>query len=204
MKGDREMVIDNDLKELVTTSSMKTGNNWGTGMLIVHPVTRKILLGKRTDTHDFCSPGGKVEIGESPLQGVLRETKEESNITVNSCNFYSYEMHTAENGKNWTSFMFVTDDFDDSTIQNQESEVEPWDWYTVEEALEMNLFPPTRKSLERAIEADVIYMAHKPDNYIPFVECPTSGFMVKDSCCCAYSYSQPEETFTTHQLLPWD
>ena len=198
------MFIDNDLKELVTTSSMKQGNNWGTGMLIIHPVTRKILLGKRIDTHNFCSPGGKVEIGESPLQGVLRETKEESNIKVNSCNFYSYEMHTAENGKNWTSFMFITDDFDDSAIKNQESEVEPWDWYTVEEALEMDLFPPTRKSLERAIEEDVIYMAHEPNNYIPFVECPSTASGVQDSCCCAYSYSQPEEVFTTHQLLPWD
>lgn len=198
------MFIDNDLKELVTTSSMKQGNNWGTGMLIIHPVTHKILLGKRTDTHNFCSPGGKVEIGESPLQGVLRETKEESNIKVNSCNFYSYEMHTAENGKNWTSFMFITDDFDDSAIKNQESEVEPWDWYTVEEALEMDLFPPTRKSLERAIEEDVIYMAHESNNYIPFVECPSTASGVQDSCCCAYSYSQPEEVFTTHQLLPWD
>ena len=47
------MVIDNDLKNLVTSSCMKTGNNWGTGMLIVHPQTRKILLGKRTDTHNY-------------------------------------------------------------------------------------------------------------------------------------------------------
>lgn len=198
------MYIDNDLKELVTTSSMKQGNNWGTGMLVIHPVTRKLLLGKRTDTCNYCSPGGKVEVGESPLQGVLRETKEESNIKVNSCKLYDYEMHTAENGKNWTSFMFLTDDFDDSEIKNQESEVEPWGWFTVEEALSMDLFPPTRKSLERAIEADLVYMAHEPDNYIPFVECPTSGFMAHDSCCCAYSHEEPEQVFTTHQGLYWD
>ena len=202
-------MIDNDLKQLVTTSQMKTGNNWGTGMLIIHPVTGKLLLGKRTDTHNFCSPGGKVEIGESPLQGVLRETKEESNITVNSCEFYDYEMHTAENGKNWISFMFVSTDFDESTIQNQKSEVEPWDWYSVEEALDMNLFPPTRKSIERAISAGVINTTegeHEEccDNCIPFVEMPTTASGVQDSCCCSYSYSQPEEVFTTHQGLYWD
>lgn len=201
------MFIDNDLKELVTNASMRTGNNWGTGMLIIHPVTRKILLGKRTDTHNFCSPGGKVEVGESPLQGIYRETKEESNIKVNSCIFYSYEMHVAENGKNWTSFMFITDDFDDTEMKSQESEIEgDWDWYTVEEALQMDLFPPTRKSLERAIEEDVICMAHEPDNYIPFTECPTSATAatIKDSCCCAYSYTEPEQVFTTHQGLSWD
>ena len=59
------MVIDNDLKNLVTSSCMKTGNNWGTGMLIVHPQTRKILLGKRTDTHNYCSPGGKARRSSS-------------------------------------------------------------------------------------------------------------------------------------------
>ena len=201
------MVIDNDLKNLVTSSCMKTGNNWGTGMLIVHPQTRKILLGKRTDTHNYCSPGGKVEVGESPLQGVLRETKEESNISCNSVKFYDYEMHMAENGKNWTSFMFVCDDFDDSAIVNQQSEVEPWGWYSVEEALAMDLFPPTRKSLERAIEADLVYMEHEPDNYIGFVDCSTSASSVSachDSCVCAYSFSEPEQVFTTHQAFPWD
>lgn len=150
------MYIDNDLKYLVENSEMKSGNNYGTGMLIVDPTSGKILLGKRTDTHNMCSPGGKVEIGESPLQGVCRETLEESNIKVNSAKFYDYEMHTAENGKNWVSFMFLSDDYDASEIKNQETEVEPWDWYTVAEALEMDLFPPTRKSIERALEAGVL------------------------------------------------
>lgn len=200
--------IDNDLKQLVTSSVMKSGNNWGTGMLVIHPVSRKILLGKRSDTHNWCSPGGKVEIGESPLQGVIRETREESNVKINSCVFYDFEMHTAENGKNWTSFMFASDDFDDSELKPQESEIEgDWGWFTVEEALSMDLFPPTRKSLERAMDSDVIYMAHQDDNFIPFENCPTSASTVScahDSCCCAYSYREPDQIFTTNQGLYWD
>lgn len=201
------MVIDKDLENLVKNSNMKSGNNYGTGMLLVHPQTRKLLLAKRTDTHNWCSPGGKVEIGESPLQGVLRETKEESGVTVNSCIFYDYEMHTAENGKNWVSFMFLSDDFDVSQIVNQESEVEPWGWYTVEEALNMDLFPPTRKSLERAIEADLVYIAHQDNNYINYLDCPVTASGASachDSCCCAYSYVESEQIFTTHQGFPWD
>lgn len=198
------MTIDNDLKNLVTMSHMKSGNNYGTGMLLVHPITRKLLLGERTDTHNMCSPGGKVEIGESPLQGVIRETMEESNVKLNNVQLYDYEMHTSENGKNWTSFMFISDDFDYSDIKPQESEVVSWDWYTVEEALNMDLFPPTRKSIERAIEGDIIYMAHKPSNEIPYLEVPSTASGVQDSCCCSYSYREPEEVFTTHQALPWD
>lgn len=207
------MVIDNDLLELVKNSQMKSGNNYGTGMLIVNPTDGKILLGKRTDTHNMCSPGGKVEIGESPLQGVIRETKEESNLDVKSAKFYDYEMHTADNGKNWVSFMFITTDFA-GDIKNQESEVEPWDWYTLDEALEMDLFPPTRKSIERAIEAGVLgdntntsgldpadpdgcpvegKMDYLQPTFIPFVDMPTSPF--EDTCNCAYSWQPADDIF---------
>ncbi len=198
------MYIDKELKELVTLSHMTSGANWGVGMLLVHPVTRQLLLGRRTDTKNMCSPGGKVEIGESPLQGALRETKEESNVKVNSCKFYDCEMHTAENGKNWTSFMFISDDFDVSTIKNQESEVEPWGWYSVEEALKMDLFPPTKKSIERAIAAGVLQVDCPEENFIPFTECPTTASGVHDSCCCAYTYTEPEQIFTSHSGLFWD
>ena len=198
------MFIDNDLKELVTTSSMKQGNNWGTGMLIIHPVTQKLLLGERTDTHNMCSPGGKVEIGESPLQGVVRETLEESGIKVNKVLMYDYEMHTAENGKNWTSFMFACNDFDDSELKAQESEIVSWDWYDIEEALQMDLFPPTRKSIERAIEEDIISKDTIRNNYVPYFDAPTTASGVHDTCHCSYSYNEPEEIFTTNQRLFWD
>lgn len=198
------MRLDSDLKNLVVNGKMRTGGNYGTGMILVHPVTRKLLLAKRTDTHNFCTPGGKVEVGETPLQGVIRETLEESNVEVRNPKLYDYEMHTAENGKNWTSFMFICDDFDESTIKNQEREVEPWDWYDLDEALQMDLFPPTRKSIERAVEAGVLNYTSTTDNYISFVDCPTSASTVKDSCSCAYSYEEPDTIFVNNQGLYWD
>ena len=208
-------MIDKDLKDLITSSQMKSGNNWGCGMILVHPQTRKILLAKRSDTKEWCSPGGKVEIGESPLQGVIRETQEESGIKVNTCNFYSYEMHVAPNGKNWTSFMFISDDFDESTLKAQESEIDgDWEWFSIEEAMSLELFPPSRKGLERAIEKDVIYMDHKSDDEIPYIECPTSSAGVsyaKDSCVCAYSFcpedsifGKSEEIVSTAGIPIWD
>lgn len=201
------MVIDKDLYQLVTTGKMTSGANWGTGMLIVHPTTGKILLGKRTDNGLMCSPGGKVEVQESPMMGVLRETLEESNIKIHSMKLYDVEMHTAENGKNWTSFMFLSNDFDDSGLQNQVSEVEPWAWYSLDDALKLDLFPPTQKSIERAIEVGLLGEdtdeSSDPSHYIPFVECPTSGFGA-DSCCCAYSWQPQETVFTNSEGLYWD
>lgn len=193
------MRIDKDLIELVQNGKMKSGNNYGTGMIVVDPNTGKILIGKRTDTHDYCSPGGKVEIGETPLQGVIRETKEEANIDVNTCMFYGYEMHTAPNGKNWVSFMFITWDWS-GDIKNQESEVEPWEWVEPDIAMMMDLFPPSRKSLDIANEAgllshrnlkSVLELPVFDENFIPFIEVPTSPF--HSMCNCAYSVNQTTE-----------
>ena len=48
-----------------------------------------ILLLKRSQTDEWmpgkwCLPGGKVDSGETPLQAVIRETKEETNLIISS------------------------------------------------------------------------------------------------------------------------
>lgn len=191
-------MIDSDLMNLVTTGKMKSGNNYGTGIILVHPQTKKILMGERTDNHLMATPGGKVELGESPLQGILRETLEESNIKVNSANLYDYRVHSSENGKNWVSFMFISDDFDDSNIKNQESEFGPLDWYDLEEIQNMDLFPPTETSIDRAVGLGLLGDLN-PDtqHYIPFVDCGSTVCNAKDTCPCEYSYREPDIIFGT-------
>ena len=98
----------------------------------------------------------------------------------------------------------ITRDFDASNIKNQESEMEEFGWYDIEETLQMNLFPPTRKSIERALEAGVIGKETIEYKYVPYLDMPATASSVHDSCHCAYSYNDPEAIFTTHQLAPWD
>ena len=147
---------DLELYNLLTNSKQASGNNWGTGVILYNSITKKILMAKRTDTKNYCSPGGKVEVGESPVKGIARETHEEANVKLNSIKFLGYRCHTSSNNKNWVSFMFLSTDFDYSKIKHQESEVEPWEWYTIEEALTMELFEPTKISLELALQLGAI------------------------------------------------
>lgn len=42
----------------------------------------KILMGKRRDNNKWTNPGGHLEEGEQPIQGAIRELKEESGIEV--------------------------------------------------------------------------------------------------------------------------
>ena len=187
------MTIDKDMYNLVTGASMKSGNNWGTGVLIIHPTTRQLLLAERTDTHNLASPGGKVELGESPVQGAIRETLEESNIVLNSITFYDVEMHVAPNGKNWVSFMFFSDNYDISNLKNQETEMGEFDWYDVSETLMRNLFPPTRKSVERALHLGILDNTLEYYKTLHFVDVSQFPPTHSDGCSCAYS---EKERFT--------
>ena len=193
-----------DLTQLVQDYKCQSDRNWGTSMLVCHPESRKILLGKRIDTQDYANPGGMVEFMESPIQAALRETREESNIAINSCGVYGCQPHKSNNGQEWVSFLFFTDDFDDSYMTPQGQEIEDWGWYDIEDAMNMNLFPPAKMALEKAIEARLFSQYPLQCEYIPYIECPATASEAQNTRCCAFSYQEPEQVFTTHQLLPWD
>lgn len=144
-------IIDKDTYELVTSAKMTSGNNWGTGVILYNPDTNTIYLAERTDTHNFATPGGKVELGESPMQGVMRECKEESNLTLDNLKFYGYHCHTSPNGKNWVDYLFISTKWH-GQLKNQESEMMEWKEYSVFDIYSMNLFPPCKFALEVANE----------------------------------------------------
>lgn len=144
-----------ELYELITQAKMKQGNNWGCGVVLVDPVSNKILIGERTDTHNFCTPGGKVEVGETVVNGVTRECLEESNLKLRSVKFMGYRVHTSPNGKNWVSFMFYSDDFE-GDVKPQESEIVSWNWVDHVELAALDIFPATDASLQVACKLGLI------------------------------------------------
>ena len=191
-----------DFMNMVSSGLKRSTDNWGTGMILQHPVTQKVLLAKRTDTGEYGTPGGKVEYSESPKDGVLRETLEESGVIVKDMVCYGNNLHSAPNGRNWVDFLFYSNSFDDSNLHNQETEMEPFSWYTVEEALSLNLFPPSRAGLELAVQEGLLNNSATGD-YIKFVECPVSASAVSDSYPCQYSWVEPQQTYEGKLVSPW-
>lgn len=190
-------IIDRDTLELVTSAKMTSGNNWGTGVILFNPKTGKILLAERTDTHNYATPGGKVELGESPMQGVMRECKEESNLVVDNLMFYGYHCHTSPNGKNWTDFLFISTKWH-GNLKNQESEMNEWREYDIYEADFMNLFPPCEFALRVAMEQDLFekLSAQEIDanGFFPDLAIETAktspGIALPDMDVCSYSYQE--------------
>lgn len=147
--------MNKEVYDLLTTSKMASGNNWGCGVIVHDPVTGKILVGERTDTHDFCTPGGKVEVGETVLNALIRECLEESGLRLNSVKFMGYRVHTAPNGKNWVSYMFFSNDFS-GTPKPQLSEIVSWEWLDLLAVGAMKVFPATDASIQLACKLGLL------------------------------------------------
>ncbi len=51
-------------------------------MGILYSEEKGLLLEKRTDTGEWCTPGGAIELGESLDEALRREIKEETNLDI--------------------------------------------------------------------------------------------------------------------------
>lgn len=118
---------------------------WGTGCVIVQD--GKVLLGLRSDNNTWGTPGGGVEDGETPLDGIIREVKEETGLDVNPFFLKFVKATYSSNEKAiWTSFIFVCSRVD-GELKPQPGEIEELRWVPVSELQNYNLFTPTKESL---------------------------------------------------------
>ena len=57
------------------------GPNYTADSIIIHPESRQVLLIQR-ETGEWALPGGFIDQGEDPLAAAIRETREETGITI--------------------------------------------------------------------------------------------------------------------------
>ena len=58
-------------------------------MCILYDPARGILLERRSDNGQWCSPGGGLEPGEDAEDGLRREVKEETNLDIANPRFFT-------------------------------------------------------------------------------------------------------------------
>ena len=189
------------IENIIYTTLQQYNTNWGTGILLYK--AGKLLVAPRKDNNLWGSVGGKVEIGETPIQAAVRECKEESNIQIYNMSFLGTIEHNSPNGKNWLSFVFLSTDFDDSIVKNQVSEMGQFEWLSIDELNKRELFPPFKQSLELAIQLNKLN-----DNSIGYIVAPDKPSKVEDMYHCAYSYVPVQQEFNPWKELPpwysWD
>ncbi|MGL5274028.1 8-oxo-dGTP diphosphatase [Myroides marinus] len=93
-----KIVIPEGIKKIATLCVLRNGNNF---MLL------KRLKEPNKDT--YTPVGGKIEPYETPEEGVLRETFEETGIRVDKVKFCGILTETSPTKYNWLSYVYVAD-----------------------------------------------------------------------------------------------
>ena len=85
----------------------------------------RLLLQNRvkTDWRGYCFPGGHVEPGESVVESVIREMKEETGLTVSNLHLCGIKQFPIDGGR-YLVFFFKTDSFTGELISSDEGKME--------------------------------------------------------------------------------
>lgn len=119
------------------------GDRSGCGILIKNK-EGKYLLGLRCKSEDkpeWGFIGGSVELGETPEQAAIRETKEECNLDIVQMQYVGVH-HTNCN----MDFIFACDNYT-GELKAKEDELSELGWFSLEEIEELNLFVHSRATV---------------------------------------------------------
>lgn len=121
------------------------------GVAIIVCKDGKVLIGKRRGDHGggkWGFPGGHLELGESFEECVVRELREECDITVNNIRFGAITNDIFESEKHYVT-IFMIGDYKDGELKTMEPDkCEKWEWQQWSE-LPTNCFLPIKNLLKQ-------------------------------------------------------
>lgn len=115
---------------------------------ILYNDENKIFLMESPKWNSWVVPGGKVEEGESEEDALRREMREELGIEITDIVKVGEKVKEPSNDFKDSEMTFIFKDFfcrACSTEITPNEEISNFGWFTVEEALELNLLDTTRK-----------------------------------------------------------
>lgn len=106
-------------------------------MVVIRNSNGDFLMQKRTPNKggDWGVTGGHPKSGETPIEGIITEVKEELGLDFSKENFIEYD--SGCDGKDCYKMYFVTKDIDIRDITIQESELTEVRWFTMDELKSM-------------------------------------------------------------------
>jgi 8-oxo-dGTP diphosphatase len=111
----------------------------------------KVLLGKRKSTHgkgEWCAPGGKLEMNESPEDCARRETAEETGLMIDAVRFIGITNDIwPDIGTHFVTVSFVADWQGGEASLTEPDKFETWGWFEWEK-LPSPLFLSTRNFIK--------------------------------------------------------
>ena len=107
-----------------------------TVLCLIHNEDSYLLQDRvKTDWKGYTLPGGHIEPGESIVDAVVREMKEETGLTIKSPRLCGVKQFPIEGGR-YIVFLFETDQFDGKLVDSDEGKMH---WVKISELSNVNL-----------------------------------------------------------------
>ena len=138
-----------ELRDLYDINSNKTDKTYRKGdlipdgyypmvvMVVIRNSNGEFLMQKRVKSKggDWGVTGGHPKSGETPIEGIITEVKEELGLDFSNENFIEYD--SGCDGKDCYKMYFVTKDININDITIQQEELSEVRWFTMEELKSM-------------------------------------------------------------------
>ena len=138
-----------ELRDLYDINSNLTGKTYHKGetipegyypmvvMVVIRNSKGEFLMQKRVESKggDWGVTGGHPKSGETPIEGIITEVKEELGLDFSNENFIEYD--SGCDGKDCYKMYFVNKDIDLKDINIQEEELSEVKWFSIEELKHM-------------------------------------------------------------------
>ena len=134
-----------ELRDLYDINSNKTDKTYHKGdhipkgyypmvvMVVIRNSKDEFLMQKRVESKggDWGVTGGHPKSGETPIEGIITEVKEELGLDFSKENFIEYD--SGCDGKDCYKMYFVTKDININDITIQQEELTEVRWFTMDE-----------------------------------------------------------------------
>ena len=138
-----------ELRDLYDKNSNKTDKTYYKGddipkgyypmvvMVVIRNSDGKFLMQKRVESKggDWGVTGGHPKSGETPIEGIITEVKEELGLDISKEEFVEYE--SGCDGKDCYKMYFVNKDIDLDDITIQKEELSEVRWFSMDELKRM-------------------------------------------------------------------
>ena len=138
-----------ELRDLYDINSNKTNKTYRKGdlipegyypmvvMVVIRNSNGEFLMQKRVETKggDWGVTGGHPKSGETPIEGIITEVKEELGLDFSKENFIEYD--SGCDGKDCYKMYFVNKDIDLNNITIQKEELTEVKWFSMDELKHM-------------------------------------------------------------------